>query len=52
LLGVLGAAMGCGGGVTTTSNQVPKGTYTVTVTGTDTVTSSITSSTTFTLTVN
>ncbi|HTB98081.1 MAG TPA: protease pro-enzyme activation domain-containing protein [Terracidiphilus sp.] len=54
LLGCIGLAVGCGGGGggTTTSSNVPKGTYTLTVTGTDTVTSSITSSTTFTLTVD
>lgn len=55
LLGALSAVVGCGGGSSgggSTSQEVPKGTYTLTVTGTDSTTSSITASTTFTLTVN
>ncbi len=58
LLAGAGLAIGCGGGGgssgggSTSNNYVPKGSYTLSVTGTDTVTNSITNSTTFTLTVN
>jgi subtilase family serine protease len=57
LLAGAGLAIGCGGGGSsgggsTNNNYVPKGAYTLGVTGTDTVSTSITSSTTFTLTVD
>jgi subtilase family serine protease len=52
LLGSLGFAIGCGGSVSSNTQTVPEGTYTITVTGNDSSTSSITSNTTFTLTIN
>jgi hypothetical protein len=56
LLGVLGFSNGCGGSSDSSSNSdssndVAKGTYTLTLDGTDTATSSIAASTTVTLTV-
>ncbi|MGB6191089.1 MAG: Ig-like domain repeat protein, partial [Terracidiphilus sp.] len=51
-LGFLGLALsGCGGG-SSNSNDTPKGSYTVTLTGQDSATASITASTNLTLTVN
>ena len=49
LLGALSAGLGCGGGGP--SGASPKGTYTVTVTGTDSVNNAITVSTNFTVTI-
>ena len=52
LVGILGLATGCGGGNGgSNSNDVAKGTYTLTLDGTDISNSSIAASTTFTLTV-
>ncbi len=54
-LGTLGGLSGCGGSsgasLNSTGSGVPKGTYTITVSGTDSTTSSITATTTFTVTV-
>jgi subtilase family serine protease len=56
LLAAAGAAglavSACGGSVSTTVSDPPKGTYSLTVTGTDSVTSTITSSTTFSFVIN
>jgi len=46
------AVSACGGSVSTTVSDPPKGTYSLTVTGTDSVTSTITSSTTFSFVIN
>jgi hypothetical protein len=53
VLGLLGFVLsGCGGGSSSNSNDTPKGTYTVTLTGQDTTSSTITATTNMTLTVN
>jgi hypothetical protein len=52
LAGFLLIPLGCGGGSDPTANDVPKGTYTLTLDGADTANSSIAASTTFTLAVN
>jgi hypothetical protein len=52
LLGAIGFFIGCGGSSSSSSTDVAKGTYTVTLDGTDTSSSSIASSTTFTVTVD
>jgi len=52
LLATIGMAFtGCGGNNSNTISNAPKGTYTLTLTGTDATTSSITATTTFTLTI-
>jgi subtilase family serine protease len=51
-LGIIGFALsGCGGDSSSNSDDTPKGTYTITLTGQDSATSSITATTNFTLTV-
>jgi subtilase family serine protease len=53
LLAAAGLAVtACGSSVSTTAADPPKGTYSLTVTGTDSVTSTITSSTSFTFVIN
>jgi hypothetical protein len=53
LLATVGLAVSaCGSNVSTTVSNPPKGTYTVTVTGTDSTTSSITGTTTFTFVID
>jgi subtilase family serine protease len=55
VIGLLGVGLGlsaCGGSVSTTISNPPKGTYTITVTGQDSATATITGTTTFTLTIN
>ncbi|MGA2535853.1 MAG: protease pro-enzyme activation domain-containing protein [Terracidiphilus sp.] len=53
LLAAAGLAVtACGGSVSTTVSDPPKGNYTITVTGTDSTTSTITNTATFTLTIN
>ena len=52
LLAIGLALSACGGGVSNTVANPPKGTYTITVTGQDSTTATITAQTTFTLTIN
>ncbi|HSZ17200.1 MAG TPA: protease pro-enzyme activation domain-containing protein [Terracidiphilus sp.] len=52
LLAIGLALSACGGGVSNTVSNPPKGTYTITVTGQDSTTATITAQTTFTLTIN
>ena len=53
VLGMLGFVLsGCGGGGSNNTNDTPKGTYTVTLTGQDSTTSTITANTNMTLVVN
>jgi subtilase family serine protease len=52
LLGIGVALSACGGGVSNSVSDPPKGTYTITVSGQDSTTATITGQTTFTLTIN
>jgi subtilase family serine protease len=52
LLAIGLAVSACGGGVSNSVSDPPKGTYTITVTGQDSTTATITAQTTFTLTIN